>query len=184
MSHWSVAIPYPALGDGWTHQSYSFKDLRLLEDTGNCKHALAMRVEHKYVSPEGKKFRTLVKARKFLGMPIVPKSSVTKSSVTKSSVTKKAKSSVTKKAKSSVTKKAKSSVKASVDPLPLTEYEVQRLENIARNQAWLREAGLVDGDALGLAKKVAPRATPRTHAEKFGHLGKRSSDRLKANGFA
>ena len=162
MPHWSVAIPYPALGDGWTHQSYSFKDLRLLEDTGNCKHALAMRVEHKYVSPEGKKFRTLVKARKFLGMPIVPKSSVTKSSVTK---------------------KAKSSVKASVDPLPLSEYEIQNQVNIARNQAYLRELGLL-GDVLGLAKKVAPRATPRTHAEKFGHLGKRSSDRLKANGFA
>ena len=170
MPHWSVAIPYPALGDGWTHQSYSFKDLRLLEDTGNCKHALAMRVEHKYVSPEGKRFRTLSAARKFLVMTIVPKSSVTKSSVTK-------------KAKSSVTKKAKSSVKASVDPLPLSEYEIQNQVNIARNQAYLRELGLL-GDVLGLAKKVAPRATPRTHAEKFGHLGKRSSDRLKANGFA
>ena len=85
--------------------------------------------------------------------------------------------------KSSAPKKAKSPVKASVDPLPLSEYEKQNQKNSARNKAFLRELGLVD-DALGIAKKVAPRAKNRTTAEWFELLGKRSSDRIKANGFA
>ena len=117
------------------------------------------KLQHKYESPNGQTFRSLRTAMKFLeDMPIVPKSSI-------------------KKAKSS------SSVKASVDPLPLSEYEKQNQKNSARNKAFLRELGLVD-DALGIAKKVAPRAKNRTTAEWFELLGKRSSDRIKANGFA
>ena len=117
------------------------------------------KLQHKYESPNGQTFRSLCAAMRFLeDMPIVPKSSI-------------------KKAKSS------SSVKASVDPLPLSEYEKQNQKNSARNKAFLRELGLVD-DALGIAKKVAPRAKNRTTAEWFELLGKRSSDRIKANGFA
>ena len=112
-----------------------------------------MKLHHKYESPNGQTFRSLCAAMRFLEvMPIVPKSSI-------------------KKAKSS------SSVKASVDPLPLSEYEIQNQKNIARNQAFLRELGLVN-DALGLAKK-APRASPHT-VTKVGQLGTRSSERPKA----
>ena len=159
LTKWSVANPCPELGDGWMQASTIFSRAR------SCgRHAA-----NKYVSPQGQTFRSLAAAQRFLGMPVVarkrsvPKSSMPKSSVPKSSV-----------AKSSVTKKAKSSVKASVDPLPLSEYEIQNQVNIARNQAYLRELGLL-GDVLGLAKKVAPRATPRTNT-KVGQLGKRSSD--------
>ena len=144
---WSVATTPPELGDGW-HHSLKF-------------HSRAcQKLQHKYESPNGQTFRSLRTAMKSLeDMPIVPKSSI-----------KKAKSSI-KKAKSS------SSVKASVDPVSLSEYEIQNQKNIARNQAFLRELGLVD-DALGLAKK-APRASPHT-ATKVGQLGTRSSERPKA----
>ena len=119
--------------------------------------ARCQQLQHKYESPNGQTFRSLRAAMRFLeDMPIVPKSSI------KSSI---------KKAKSS------SSVKASVDPVSLSEYEIQNQKNIARNQAFLRELGLVD-DALGLAKK-APRASPHT-ATKVGQLGTRSSERPKA----
>ena len=111
------------------------------------------KLQHKYESPNGQTFRSLCAAMRFLEvMPIVPKSSI-------------------KKAKSS------SSVKASVDPVSLSEYEIQNQKNIARNQAFLRELGLVN-DALGLAKK-APRASPHT-VTKVGQLGTRSSERPKA----
>ena len=92
---WSVATTPPELGDGW-HHSLKF-------------HSRAcQKLQHKYESPNGQTFRSLCAAMRFLeDMPIVPKSSI-----------KKAKSSI-KKAKSS------SSVKASVDPLPLSEYEIQ-----------------------------------------------------------
>ena len=150
LTKWSVANPCPELGDGWMQASTIFSRAR------SCgRHAA-----NKYVSPEGQTFRSLAAAQRFLlGMPVVAR----KRSVPKSSMP-----------KSSVTKKAKSSVKASVDPLPLSEYEIQNQVNIARNQAYLRELGLL-GDVLGLAKKVAPRATPRTNT-KVGQLGKRSSD--------
>ena len=149
LTKWSVANPCPELGDGWMQASTIFSRAR------SCgRHAA-----NKYVSPQGQTFRSLAAAQRFLGMPVVAR----KRSVPKSSMP-----------KSSVTKKAKSSVKASVDPLPLSEYEIQNQVNIARNQAYLRELGLL-GDVLGLAKKVAPRATPRTNT-KVGQLGKRSSD--------
>ena len=171
------------LPDGWIHsvkKRYDSSGLKRAVRPRAATSQWTTRLEHKYVSPEKYVFKSLSAASRFLGIPIVRKSSMPKSSVRKSSMPKSSvpKSSVS---KSSVPRKAKSSVEASVDPL--SEYEKQNQKNIARNMAFLRKLGLVD-DALGIAEKVAPRAKPRTTAEKFGHLGKRSSDRLKANGFA
>ena len=161
------------LPDGWIHsvkKRYDSSGLKRAVRPRAATSQWTTRLEHKYVSPEKYVFKSLSAASRFLGIPIVRKSSMPKSSVPKSSVS-----------KSSVPRKAKSSVKASVDPL--SEYEKQNQKNSARNKAFLRELGLVD-DALGIAKKVAPRAKNRTTAEWFELLGKRSSDRIKANGFA
>ena len=151
---WSSPVDAPEIGPGWRKKSARRK-YRLTSTSP----------VHKYLSPVNKVYASLIKALNSIGKqkPSIPKLTIPKKKMPGAA---------------SIPRKAKSSVKASMDPLPLSAYEIQNQENHARNRAKLRALGLV-GDALGLAKTVAPRASPCT-VTKVGQLGTRSSERPKA----